>query len=74
MILDDAASAREWLAAWGERAFTLGRIDYALEGLRKCLAIYESYPGRYTREAPKARAAIKVLEAAKREHAAGRAA
>lgn len=45
VTVNDAGSARAWLHAWGDRAFTLGRAERLVEEMRGCaLATSRLYP------------------------------
>lgn len=69
MIVHDAKSARVWLAAWGSRAFALGRADRLVVDMERCAKI-SIFAGRRA-DAAEYRAAAAVVRDAQEKHRAG---
>ena len=64
MIVNNAASATEYLEAWGEKIHVFDRLERAIADQEKCLAICERY--NQTSAAAGHRKAIAVLKAARK--------
>ena len=69
MIVCDAKSARAWLAAWGPRAFALGRADRLAVDMERCASIL-SFAGQRA-DAADYRAAAAVVRDAQKKSAVG---